>query len=253
MKALICGFGRAGKRHAAILQGRGFDVFIYDPNWVRSAGSNPKGFDLCVIAGPPHTHLDQLRLCATYGIPTMVEKPLCSIDENPHPLAHYRKVSVAYNYRYHPSILRLKEADKRGGTSWHFHSVQHRQGLPDWGIFLDHLPHTIDIALFVTGRLPEFKKATDESRKSYLEVTAKGILAGKPFTLLDRVSRTPVPKEAYIEAPGLHIEVQPDTGMFDRMWDDFLAENYTGLDEAIRVQAALQDAESCVKRRLVAV
>ncbi len=252
MKALICGFGRAGKRHAAILQMRGFSVFLYDPAWCQPFGRRPKGYDVCVIASPPDQHLDQLRLCATYGIPTLVEKPLCSFGQDAKPLAHYQKVSVAYNYRYHPSIQNLRRV-WRGDGAWHFHSYQQRGQVPAWGLTLDHLPHTLDIMLYLTGSLPSFKKVEERTyRSTVMELFASGKLAGKNFTLIDGVSREPVKKLAYIDAPGITVDIPLDTGMFDRMWDDFLAEKYTGLDDAIQVQAALDDAKSRLKRRSVA-
>jgi predicted dehydrogenase len=113
--ALILGYGRAGKRHAKLLQKRGIDVDIYDKNLPEYSTVNsdlPRGYDFCVITTPPSAHLEALRSCMQYEVPVLLEKPLCGFFEGFADVIHYKKASICFNYRYHPAVQALKDSNR---------------------------------------------------------------------------------------------------------------------------------------------
>jgi len=241
MKALICGYGRAGQRHGEQLEKRGiaYDVFDYKEELRTVESSFPLGYDFCVIATPPDQHLEQLGACAAHDVPVLVEKPLCGFDEDIGRLAEYDKVRVAYNYRYHPAIQKLKNSRERYEGGWYFYSKQYRPSLPEWGLLLDHLPHTVDVLLYLSGMIPDLTIVVETKKK----VMVAGVVGEVPLVIIDEVVTESIPKEAQISCPLGGVEVDTDFTMFDKMWDDFLAGNYTGLTDAIQIQETLDEAK----------
>lgn len=253
MKALILGYGRAGKRHAKLLQQRGIEVDVYDPAGHSTVDSNsPQGYDFCVIASPPLAHLHQLRNCMVHDVPVLIEKPLCGFFEGFADVVHYKKASICFNYRYHPAVVALKETPLRSTDyrKWIFYSCQHRAELPAWGLLLDHLPHTFDMLLHLNG--PEEFDPTYVS-VSPSSVFLSGKVAGEEVDIIDEVSPYPMVKDAFILCPYGYTPIENDTTMFDLMYEDFLAGNYTGLNDAARVQDWLNKSKLMYERRRVAV
>lgn len=252
MRALICGYGRAGKRHEKLLKQFGIEVDIFDPPLNLKPALDLLDYDFCVIASPPDMHLQQLYQCQQSGIPTLVEKPLCGFDEGLRDLLDFKKVSVAYNYRYHPTIKALKDTPLKPGN-WSLFSNQHRPEIPSWGLLLDHLPHTLDILQFVTGELPVFKQVTQYESSFLTGILLTGTFQGGEIIIEDRVIKKPIEKFAYIQTPRTLVEVETNHSMFEEMYKDFLAGNYTGLRGSIDVQATLNHAKSLLEGRSVAV
>lgn len=250
MKVLVCGYGRAGKRHAKALAERGLTVDIYDshlPGVSTVSSSLPGGYDYCVIATPPSQHLPQIRSCMVYDVPVLVEKPLCGFFEGFADVLHYDKASICFNYRYHPAVLALKDNPKKEGE-WVFYSKQCRGELPQWGLLLDHLGHTLDILLFLSGEL--FEPRSVFSLGNHLVLTGK--VGRDSVEITDIVTDDPIEKLAFINCPLGFTDVEPDTTMFDRMYDEFLAGNYTGLNDAGRIQDALNQSKLVLNRRVMA-
>src|SRR3990172_6663983 len=171
MRALIIGYGHAGRRHGATLDKLGIKWDYYDPNV--SIGAFPKepghiytkiekiegSYDFAIIATPPSLHLAQINQCLDAGLSVLCEKPLCDLGQLKeaeallsHPLAH--RVMMGFNYRWHPVLTDIKRKqelwDKTGGQFACF-SDQYRVDIPEWGLLLDHVSHSIDILLWLSG------------------------------------------------------------------------------------------------------
>lgn len=175
MKALVVGFGSIGQRHARLLQQLGCETAVVSGR----NGVHPQCFptlraaltawrpEYIVIANETGAHFDSLRtLCeAGYAGRVLVEKPLFdrSLTDLEMPFSH---AAVAYNFRFHPLVLRLRQdlAEVRI-----FDAALHvGQWLPDWrpdrdyrssysakrdagGGVLRDLSHELDLGLHFFG------------------------------------------------------------------------------------------------------
>ena len=118
MKAVICGFGSIGKRHARILSGIGVDVLVFSRRAVKGVKSTDK-FDqvlnfrpkIAVIATETSGHFD--LLCALdeglNGATIFVEKPLfpCYLEQDA--ITFRNEVRVLYNLRFNPVVRKFFE------------------------------------------------------------------------------------------------------------------------------------------------
>ncbi len=162
-RALLCGYGRAGRRLGRGLDALGVDITICDPAispyMFEQAISEYDFFDFALIATPPHLHLSQIRQCLDAGLPVLCEKPLCAwgqLAEAEQLLSHPAagKVGMIFNYRWHPTIQHLiltRPQWQHRPDPFTALSVQYRERLPEWGLILDHLPHTVDLFLHLSG------------------------------------------------------------------------------------------------------
>ncbi len=117
-KALVVGYGSIGQRHARVLEGLGHAVAVVS----RRAVEHPRRYpdlgaaladfrpDYAVIANETSLHRPTYRAlkAAGFGGTVLVEKPLfhdiAAGDERAAP-----KTFVAYNLRFHPLLLRLRD------------------------------------------------------------------------------------------------------------------------------------------------
>jgi len=252
-KALILGYGRAGKRHAALAKSMGLDVYIADPDCIESVTVDgyknhyfyPSSFDLVVICTPPDLHLAHIEDWLSVGVPAILcEKPLCGIGQLEHAksLPPDAPVMVAYNYRYHHELAHRVA----GVHSFDMYFEQQRADMPEWGLLLDHASHDLDIARMITDH--ELKivsaKETIEDAGQRLTWIIKTCLGDITETVTDsdinRIARIfhPRPKEnIFLES----IIVDPDPMMFISMWQAFLAgDHYPDLAEAIKTQELIE-------------
>lgn len=126
-RGLIIGYGRAGKRHAKMLDELGIKWVFCDPNIKHPPGTGRIAWEViqenldilrydysfAVIASPPALHLSQIRQCLDAGLPVLCEKPLCALgqlEEAEALLSHPNasKAMVAYNYRFHPKLIQAR-------------------------------------------------------------------------------------------------------------------------------------------------
>jgi predicted dehydrogenase len=147
MKLLFIGSGSIGQRHARLASAiPGMELMAF-----RSHGSRVVDFpgiqvfewdealrykpDVAFITNPTSMHISSARRCAEAGCGLFLEKPIGSsnkgLDELLKIVAASKKATyVAYNLRFHPLIIKLKEYIEQG-TFLHM-SVLCSSYLPDW-------------------------------------------------------------------------------------------------------------------------
>lgn len=265
MNALIIGYGRAGKRHAQLLEKMGFTWVAVDPlvgganifstiEWALSyeqVDPHLGRYDFAIICSPPDLHPKHIAACAEADLPILVEKPICGwgqLDWLRDGILPYNKIMPAFNYRWHPAIK-----DKQYPGPWQFVSYQYRPELPEWGIVLDHLPHTVDMLLQFSGGGPVEIDKVNLVEQNATGVMVSGRADGVPFEIIDWVyhNNPKYQKKGYIELKQERVEVDTSPPvaekMFLDMYRDFLAVVKGEADsfpvtvkDAIRVQRVLE-------------
>jgi len=256
-RALIIGYGSAGKRHAQLAENRGYRLAIVDPRFSRYSIIETMGwasrsdirFAYAVVASPPALHLQHVKQCLDAGIPVLCEKPLGTIEQNNMWADHIRdSVAVAYNYRFHPAIRQAQEqvagwANEIEGR-WRVMSVQQRNPLPTWGTLLDHVSHDVDILHSIIGPRLGVRHAKHIANRLFDLWWVSGYVMGSlaEFVITDMTTSFRVPKRAQLKTPQASIPIKADRSMFDRMTDSFLGD-WTGLAtvaEGLDVQFMLE-------------
>lgn len=241
MHALLVGLGRAGRRHQDLLKTNGVqfktvDIKLPADYLTISEALKVHHFDLAVIATPPHFHLEQIRECLEAGLFVLYEKPLCGWGQLPEAaeLAKHPQIDMAlpaFNYRFHPELLNAKKQMRKladSKASWKFWSDQHRLNLPEWGLVLDHLPHTLDILHWLAGPDNEvtIRTAWAGSQFGMNWCYVRGVVSDCVFEINDRVFGDPTGKFAFIKGPFGYVEVNtwPEIAwqMFMEMYKSFL-------------------------------
>ena len=196
-KALIIGYGSIGARHFKILQSLGLNVAVVSSHFSEESFCyksiddalsefNP---DYAVISNETSKHLSTVKQLKTLGFTgnLLVEKPIFS-ELNNENLDCFDSVSVAYNLRFHPLVLKLKDLIKNEEIiSSQFYVGQHLSG---WrpqrdyrsiysassdaggGVLLD-LSHDLDLISFLLGDY--IKLATIGGKYSDLEITSEDV------------------------------------------------------------------------------
>lgn len=199
MKALVVGYGSIGSRHARILTELGCSTAVVSKRAVDFPVTYPGLAEACaaghpgyvVIANATHQHHASLVELARLGYAgiVLVEKPLFSHGGETIPTA-LRQLFVAYNFRFHPLIQRLKTL--LAGEE--IVSVQAYVGqyLPDWrpatdyrasysasaeqgGGVLRDLSHELDYLTWLLGRTKRVSALG--GHLSALEITSDDIFA----------------------------------------------------------------------------
>ncbi len=223
MKAVVVGFGSIGARHTRILEELGCEVAVvsrrriddracYDSLETALERHQPH---YAVIANETSRHAATLRALANAGFTgtTLIEKPLFDNVDDADAAAHNDDTYVAYNLRFHPLIVRLREllADEAIVAA----RVVAGQYLPSWrpsadyrtsysasreqgGGVLRDLSHELDYcaSLFgewqkltaVSGRFSNLEIDSDDVT-SILMITARVPLVSVWLDYLDRDGR----------------------------------------------------------------
>lgn len=128
MKFLIIGYGSIGKRHANNVISLGHDVILLRHT---HGAENREGFreyysfdellksndappDAAIVCSPTSSHLDNIKILVQYGIPFLLEKPPTADLDSAKELQNllntkgFLKYDIAYNLRYHPLLLFIK-------------------------------------------------------------------------------------------------------------------------------------------------
>ena len=209
MKAMVIGFGSIGQRHVRLLEQMGLDVGVVSRRDIDvgrrfasiDAGLNAWSPDYVVIASRTNEHLGDLQALARNGFAgiVLVEKPLFD-HAAPLPENAFRQIYVAYNLRFHPAVMSLKQrlADERA-IAVHAYVGQY---LPDWrpgcdyregysaqkalgGGALRDLSHELD---FVTWILGNWRRLTSSGgRLSDLEIDSDDV-----FSVMMELERCPI-------------------------------------------------------------
>lgn len=210
MKALVVGYGSIGQRHAQVLDELGCEVAVvsrrpiehprrYDNLDTAMGGWRP---DYVVIASRTNEHFDDLStlIAADFTGRVLVEKPLFDAARLT-PSNRFSHIAVAYNMRFHPLILKLRDFLRRQERLIAAH-IYVGQYLPQWrpaadyrsnysasrnqgGGVLRDLSHEIDYSLWLFGNWQHLTALGGKFSK--LEIDSDDV-----FSLLWSASRCPV-------------------------------------------------------------
>ena len=238
---LIIGYGRAGKRHKKDAEKFGLKVQIFDPmlgmdGWNQHTDKP----DYVVIATPPANHLDYLRRFIDTDSKILCEKPLCGLGELEqakeylnHP--NIDNVMVAYNWRYHP-LIRLMTGKATHAT---LISKQTRTDMPHWGLLLDHVSHGIDILRTLTGDGLKLKGA---QHFKFDGMSDNWDVAFDVGAIIEQISREDKARNVQLAIDNIELPLDPDSSMFDKMWERFLSDDFKGdYDKAILTQVLIEE------------
>lgn len=151
-KILITGLGSIGRRYARILPSIGnFDIYALRSgqgapcpgvtdlySWGEVARVSPK---VAFITNPTSMHISTALKCTELGMHLFIEKPLDMqlsglVKLKNAVIAQGLSSYVAYNLRFHPGIITLRDIIKREGF-WHA-NVRCSSWLPAWRPGTDH-------------------------------------------------------------------------------------------------------------------
>jgi predicted dehydrogenase len=203
---LVVGAGSAGARHAKLLEARGANVAISDPDHARaeSAGigralrwddANLRSFPAVVVASPNNAHFGQAMTALSSGAHVLIEKPmaLTRVEADELVRTGRERTMVAYNLRLHEPIERTMELIAQGTVGrpltarfW-FGSY-----LPDWrpgsdyrvtysarselggGVLLDAI-HELDLVMWLLGGEMPVVAGSTTTRVSGLEIDVEDV------------------------------------------------------------------------------
>lgn len=274
--ALVVGQGSIGQRHARILSALGLATRAVS----RRANPSPSVFpslgealsdgqpDYVVIASATHEHQRDLERLAGLGFRgrVLVEKPLFD-QALPLPVHDFAALHVAYNLRYHPLILALRDlclSDRICSAQ-----VYVGQYLPSWrpgtdyrasysakaaegGGVLRDLSHELDYLLWMLG---DWQAVTASGgHVSDLEIDSDDV-----FTLLVQTARCPMVavQMNYLDRVGRReITVTTTTRTLradlvaNRLWIDGTETAFTPLERDATYQAMHLDLLGAAEARL---
>lgn len=223
---LIVGYGSIGRRHADVLAGLGRSVGIVSRRVASLAPGETdqavfhslddaladKTADYVVIANETSAHAPALDVLAAAGFSgkVLVEKPL-AVSPLTAATAGYSGFAVAYNLRFHPVLLALRDA--LDGETVLSVSVQTGQHLSQWrtgrdyresysahieqggGVLLD-LSHELDYLLWLFGACRSVTALGGNAG-------ALGIESDELWSVLMRLERAPVVqlRLSYLDQP----------------------------------------------------
>lgn len=182
MKIIFFGLGSIGTRHLKLLQEH-FDHEIYayrtHQPWVIER-FNPQTWDavdicqpeVAFICNPTHLHIQTAIECAKRGMHLFIEKPidnkLDGLDDLLKIVDEKKLVTyVAYNMRFYPKIIELKEKISTHYTdSIHIVCYSNAKLWPSRREFDDvllELSHEIDYAVYLFGPIGKINGVADET------------------------------------------------------------------------------------------
>lgn len=168
MKAVILGYGSAGKRHADILRklrGRDINFIIADPlcelpardgrsvfyrDWHAALDDHADTSDFVIVASPTSEHMAQLQQCIDAGIWTLCEKPIAPAGMEISISGPLDKIAINFQFRYHSSIKKMATRIRRCGRAHFFgeDNLTARYGKDVAGMMA---AHPIDTACWLFG------------------------------------------------------------------------------------------------------
>ncbi len=252
MKVLVLGYGRAGKRHARYLHDYwDAEIVTADP-YVAGPDEHYEGlaqalhagnYDYAVVATPPDQHIQQVQYLIDAHIPTLCEKPLCALGqlEEAKRLPRHAAVMVAYNYRFHPALLRAMYQPKPPNACWHLIARQYREALPSWGLLLDHCSHDLDTVGFMSGGITSIQGAEHYQNNLSEAWEIHGQTRHGPFSIHETVMKEPCAREARLITTNSTIEIDAPQQMYYTLLFEFLHEEYCpDLTAALETQEWLE-------------
>lgn len=255
MRALIIGWGRAGRRHHDLLlehhpriEVKTYDPYVFGEDQWYSLEEvlNNEWYDFAVICSPPALHIEQIKLCHEYRVAVLCEKPLADLGQSSEAeeLLHIKPImKMAYNYRHHPDLwqLYLEEEAHR-----FFYSSQKRTNLPNWGLLVDHVSHTVDMlhwnldvadfSSIQVGRVQYKKENKSEQWRLW------GTVGLSTFDIVEKIitdKEAEVKKSAFILGSFGRIDVESSDEMWIDMYEEFLDFLRLGKCERREIEQAL--------------
>lgn len=278
MNTLIVGYGSAGKRHARLLKPLtpSMEITAVDPivtgpdvqyGDIKDALSAKGYYQLAVIASPPDWHLTHIKMCLDAGVKAILcEKPLCGFGQIKEAKQLVSApVMVAYNYRFHPEIIRGLTLKRLYADQWVCLSDSYSAQLPEWGQLLDRLGHTFDSLSLLAGNLI-VKKASwitsvlnDGCRTGEVIIVEGQTASGGGFRILDCVRKQPQDKKAYIAGPIGKLDMCGIGDMFEKMWASFFStwhkkEPFSpNIKDALVAQSLLEETNRIIVKKEINV
>lgn len=201
MKATIIGYGSIGRRHAEILSGLGLDISIVSSH---AKGLNWPTYDnlskcldefkpeYIIVCNETSAHAQTIKLLSSFNGKVLIEKPI----SNDHLSLKGVEIQeenffVAYNLRFHPCLVKLREILK--GQKVLSTQVYVGQYLPTWrpdtdyrksysaskakggGVLLD-LSHELDYLLYFFGKWESLTSIM--GKLSHLEIDSEDSFSG---------------------------------------------------------------------------
>lgn len=181
MRHLIIGYGSIGKRHYALLKEKGEETHFLDPGTNLSECNSSifftgvvladwwKDIDMVWICTPTIFHYPYAMEAIKKGKRVFIEKPITATLEQAKEIQKAGgNVWVACNMRFHPAILKLKEALPKVGrvlySRMHFsHYLPYQREnwqeyIKNTNIIMDAGWHYVDLALWFFGRCKDLYK-----------------------------------------------------------------------------------------------
>lgn len=190
MRVAVLGFGRQGRRRAAVFTALGCDVVVHDPaitdvSPYTSAPSVPaacRGADRVAVCVPSAYHFDTVRQVAGFCQHILVEKPLAIMPWQARALVGIAKqLYCGLNVRYRDPVIAAKELMPRVSTVRLVRArIGHGQFIKDHGPrfelsggpLLDSGTHMLDTVLELLGR-PDVHLVDRRQGAMFADVRAK--------------------------------------------------------------------------------
>lgn len=175
MRVGVIGLGVMGKNHARVLSNMPGvkEIVLFDPlgeqigslHGVRVESKLDfflqQEMNYCVVSSPTSTHLEMGLRLAEQGVPTLIEKPLASSqDEGSKLVEAFAKAGVVAGVghveRFNPAILAMKDKLDAGLLGQIFQITTRRVGpysgrIRDVGVVKDLASHDIDLVGWLSG------------------------------------------------------------------------------------------------------
>jgi predicted dehydrogenase len=254
MKALVIGYGSIGKRHTSILDGLGLELMVISrqdhlpfQSFKKLTDAPLEPIDYFVIANDTFKHYETLQQLNSIvkDKTILVEKPL--FDSSKKIDGINNSVFVAYNLRFHPILLKIRQLI--GDERILYMQASVGQYLPDWrpdrdyrdtysankekggGVLLD-LSHEIDYLQWIGGSFTNItafqEKLTDLEIDSDDFVTgiAKTPTGGVVNFSMDYCSKKPF-RQIVLHTNQQTIQADLISGTLNCVWIDGKPEHFT--------------------------
>ncbi|HZP95136.1 MAG TPA: Gfo/Idh/MocA family oxidoreductase [Candidatus Limnocylindria bacterium] len=186
MRYLVVGLGNIGRRRRALLGRRcvaTVDPYVPEADHRDVAQCDPASFDAAVLAVPSDAKLALVEHLLGLGKFVLVEKPLVIPDrstlERLEHLAREHGVCwyTSYNYRFEPSVVRLRELYHGGAIGDLYYArmvvangtVAHVKGTwrdTSLGVIEDLACHLFDLAAWILDERPVFRTWTAQHHET---------------------------------------------------------------------------------------
>lgn len=138
--------------------------------------------DRLVVLSPTPSHAAHIKECASYAMPILCEKALCSTSKEIEAVQQFTApLACVFNYAYYPAVQRLRRVMSAGGLgrvthirvempqAGYLHNAPQAWRVSDNGIYLDLGVHLHHLIWALTGEAPLYVTAI-ERKYSHLDI-----------------------------------------------------------------------------------